>query len=779
MSAATARPFAELFGGRPGDGDIASLARAAARAGYAVLPIRPRTKHPLCTLTQRQANTADKQSAQAARDAGKRNWERVRHACGKDHATTDPATAHRVFKRLAETHPDLNLAVEIHQSRVLVVDADTIEESRSFTALWAAEEREPTLENAAPTVRSPGEVGPDGQWKHSDGGHFWFLLDNDIDLGDIGRTVSIPIGLDTENQAQLKIAGYVLVPPSTRPEGEYRMASDAHIAPAWLIERVQLHLTERRVTRTHRADRCLDTDDTITLAQAAMPWSAILEPRGWSLSYKVDRCGCEIWTAPGEHASPKSGTFHDSGCGQYDTADGFGHVWTDNPPEGLGNSGLKTFSKIQFVAWSDHGGDMSSAMRELEIEYSRSEPTVLTRRDVQPPLVSSSDDSSEDPDEPDESADQGRREEDDDEPDHTSWWFRDLGPVLAGENPEPEPAVLRRGDGKYLFYPGKVNGIIGPSESGKSWIALEAVAQELRAGHAVLYLDFEDTAPGIVSRLRDLDVSDELMSPDAGLLAYVGPEEALHAIAYAEYARVLRDRPWSLIVFDGVNAAMTQDGLDLLSNTDATKFFTKVTRPASLTGATVVTIDHVPKDPEKRGKGGIGAQAKRATVTGAAVSVEVTTPFGRGRSGSVDLVVDKDRPGHVRSTTNAADLWCTALAVASEDGALRFELAVPEEVTRTSNLSQVRADEYRVKVVGYLAEIKAEVSGNTIEKSVTGTAGHIREALAWLVENGYVGRRMDPRNGRTQLHSFFKDYSPDCPTIMSSNDSDDPFRGRQ
>lgn len=382
--AGVSRPFSELFGGRPGDGDIASLARAAARAGYAVLPIRPGTKHPLCTLTANQARTADKRAAEAARDAGRRNWERVRHACGKDHATTDPIVAHRVFKRLAEEHPDLNIAAEISASRMLVVDADTAGELTSFTSLWAGEERDESLVLAAPTVRSPGELGPDGTWKHSHGGHYYFLLDDDDDLGDLGGTVSIPIGTDDDNQAQLKIAGYVLLPPSTRPEGTYVMASDAHPAPAWLVERVQLYLTERRVTRQHRADRCLDADDTLTLEQAALAWSSVLEPRGWSLSYKVDRCGCEIWTAPGEHASPKSATAHDPGCGQFDTADGFLHLWTDNPGPELAASGVRTFSKIQVVAWSDHGGDMGTAMRELGMSRETGPgPTVLTKTDRQ------------------------------------------------------------------------------------------------------------------------------------------------------------------------------------------------------------------------------------------------------------------------------------------------------------------------------------------------------------------------------------------------------------
>jgi hypothetical protein len=368
MTGTAARPFAELFGGLPGDGDIASLARAAARAGYVVLPIIPGKKKPLCTLTERQAKTADRHAAQEAKTAGKRNWEKVRHPCGIYHAMTDPAVAHRIFKRLAAQHPHLNIAVDVYRSRLLVVDADTAEEMRSFTALWAQQENVPALVDAAPTVRSPGVLGPDDQWTHSDGGHFYFLLEDGVNLGDIGATRSIPIGLDEDNQAQLKVSGYVLVPPSVRPEGEYRMASDAHVAPTWLIECVQLHVAARHNTRRHREDRCLDNNDPLTLAQAAIPWSAILEPHGWVLWHKTDRCACEIWTAPGEHASSKSATAHDPGCGSFDTADGFLHMWTDNPPDGLRDSGKQDFSKIQFIAWSNHGGEMGAAMAELGID---------------------------------------------------------------------------------------------------------------------------------------------------------------------------------------------------------------------------------------------------------------------------------------------------------------------------------------------------------------------------------------------------------------------------
>jgi hypothetical protein len=638
MATVTARPFAELFGGRPGDGDIASLARAAARAGYSVLAIKPGTKQPLCMLTANQAKAADKHVAQAAKEAGKRNWERVRHPCGKDHATTDPAIAHRVFKRLAQFHPDLNVAVEVYRSRVLVVDADTIEQLRSFTSLWAAEEHEPALVNAAPTVRSPGEMGPDGAWKHSDGGHFWFLLDDDTDLGDIGNTVSIPIGMDANNQAQLKISGYVLVPPSTRPEGEYRMASDAHSAPAWLVERVQLYVTERRITRVHRADRCLDAGDTIALAQAATSWSAMLEPRGWSLSYKVDRCGCEIWTAPGEHASPKSGTFHDSGCGQYDTADGFGHVWTDNPPEGLAASGLKTFSKIQFVAWSDHGGDMGTAMRELGITRERSEPTVLPKTDrerleeiksLEPaPEPGNGPENDDDPQDVENVPDQS------DDPDPVDALLAELIPASELDNiPPPVPLV----DG--ILDRNSLVRVIGTSGHGKSFFMIDIAGhvslgtawqgRDCTQGNAV-YMVAEGVG-GIRARVRSWEAHHGVKLEHRVMFL----PRAVQVMNQTEWmvwvAAMARIRP-ALIVID------TQARITVGANENEAKDMGVLVARAELlraeTGACVVLVHH---------KGRQGDHGRGSTVVPAALDAEISVTKQGKRRITVLSEKQKDR----------------------------------------------------------------------------------------------------------------------------------------
>ena len=51
----------------------------------------------------------------------------------------------------------------------------------------------------------------------------------------------------------------------------------------------------------------------------------------------------------------------------------------------------------------------------------------------------------------------------------------------------------------------------------------------------------------------------------------------------------------SLIVVDGVNAAMNIMGLDLEKNKDATSFSQEVLRPLRLHNAAILTIDHVTK----------------------------------------------------------------------------------------------------------------------------------------------------------------------------------------
>ena len=250
----------------------------------------------------------------------------------------------------------------------------------------------------------------------------------------------------------------------------------------------------------------------------------------------------------------------------------------------------------------------------------------------------------------------------------TSWWPIDLDPVLAGKVVEHTPEFLEFVDNEPLFYAGKVNGIIGESESGKTWIALEAVKQALGCEQRVLYMDFEDSAPGIVSRLRSLGVTDFTN------LSYMSPDEGFGTRAKLDLAETLHTLAPDLAVLDGFNAAMNVLGLDINSNNDATTFAQLLLKPVAATGVCLIYVDHVPKSKDARGKGGIGAQAKRAMTTGCTLSVTVMNPFGRGNVGRLALSVDKDRAGHVRGyATDAKNLGTVVLESDKDSGNIKVD----------------------------------------------------------------------------------------------------------
>jgi len=334
----------------------------------------------------------------------------------------------------------------------------------------------------------------------------------------------------------------------------------------------------------------------------------------------------------------------------------------------------------------------------------------------------------------------------------TSWWPRDLEAVLAGEYDEPEPVVLARSDGRCLFYAAKVNGIIGESESGKTWIALLAVLQELQQHRRVLYLDFEDTAAGIVSRLRSLGASDD----ELRLLAYIGPDESLTALAAADLDEVLSLTDWTLIVLDGFNAAMSLLGLNINDNNDATRFSQELLKRLSASGAAVVYVDHVPKDKDNRGKGGIGAQAKRAMTTGCAILADVVLPFGRGMTGKLRLSVDKDRPGFVRAVSAGAKSAGNAILTSSEDGTVTIVIEAPD-LRPAEERGPFRPTKLMARISHFLETCDGTdgVSRNEIEKSVTGDNNGLRQALDVLVDEHYVKRWPA---GRAVLHRLERPF---------------------
>lgn len=324
----------------------------------------------------------------------------------------------------------------------------------------------------------------------------------------------------------------------------------------------------------------------------------------------------------------------------------------------------------------------------------------------------------------------------------TSWAPVNLGPILAGSYTPEQPAQLQRTDGHRLLYAGRINGLIGESESGKSWVAMHACCQAMLGGEAVLFIDHEDTAAGVVGRFRALGIPDELL---AGLLTYLNPDESLGPLQRADLVLTMANNAPTLIVVDGVNAAMSAMGLDLDKNKDATLYYQQVLKALSSQGATVVTIDHVTKNKDGRGGYAIGAQAKRAMTDGAIIEVEAVAKFGRGQNGKIRLRVSKDRMGEVRAISGG-DGWLGDLDLTSDvNGDVTMVLS---GIPTVEDAEPQRPYIVMERISNLLHTTRGAMTTRGIREGVPNRSAAVDEALALLVAEGYVERTAGgPRGG--------------------------------
>jgi hypothetical protein len=349
--------------------------------------------------------------------------------------------------------------------------------------------------------------------------------------------------------------------------------------------------------------------------------------------------------------------------------------------------------------------------------------------------------------------------------DRTSWWPQPLADRAAQANEQPDPAHLTRDDNKNLFYAGKVNGFIGESESGKSWLALLAATQAIHQGQTVLILDFEDSPGSADSRLQTLGCTPEQRS----LVKYANPEESFIGQAKADLEESLADR-YTIIIIDGVNAAMTLLGYDINSNTDATLFTTKFLRPLAHTGACVITVDHVPKNPDTRGKGGIGAQAKRSMQDGTCILVEVMEPFGKGQSGVLKLTIDKDRHGAARGISGGGKNAGKAHLV-SISNQVRIHIEAPD--LRPPNERDWQPTGVMEQCSKLLEDVGGQLSFRAIKDAVSSREETIKQALKALRDGGYIDIASGPN--RSLLHSHkmpFRENPPVSPGVSQVSPGD-------
>lgn len=453
-------------------------------------------------------------------------------------------------------------------------------------------------------------------------------------------------------------------------------------------------------------------------------WDEIIGARGWTKVYTA--AGITYWRRPGKSMGISATTGRNDGDNLY--------VFTTSTEL----DAEKPYSKFAAVTHLDFNGDFSACAKDLRrkgyggltvvptlVAVGSSDHAAIVPAPA--PAAHAEDDA--------DTEDQVINEITGEIRERSSWWPKALD--LDNTKEEPGPAFLTRDDGSNLIYRGKVNGLLGESESGKTWVALLAVQQCLVAGQRVLYLDMEDSARGILGRLRALGTIDYHLKN----LVYANPDEGMSQEAAADLYEALATFEPDLVIVDGVNAAMTLLGLDLNSNTDATKFSQSVLKPLKRGGAAVLTIDHVPKNKDNRGSYAIGAQSKRADIDGASFSVEVLAPFGRGQNGELRLTVTKDRPGHVRAIAMGAKIAGIAHLRSSGENNVRIAIVpvgAPNGTFRPTHLME--------KVSRLLEAAALPLSKGAVEKGVEGKAENVRAACQVLIDEGFIKVENGARN---------------------------------
>ena len=442
---------------------------------------------------------------------------------------------------------------------------------------------------------------------------------------------------------------------------------------------------------------------------AKAKWSDILI--GWKQIYTSG--GVTYWCRPGKDTGISATTGRNDGDNLF--------VFTTSTTF----EAEKPYSKFAAFAHLNHSGDFSSAakaLRALGYGAQNSLPSLTQLQELAKPTLTVV------PDIDSDHIEQVRE--------RSSWYPKPLD--LDGEIEQPEPEFLARNDGHRLFYRGKINALLGESESGKTWVALLAVKQALEIQQKVIYLDFEDSGKGILSRLRSLGLENRHFAN----FTYANPDQNLTLNERMDLVDALTEIVPELIILDGVNAAMTLLALDLTSNRDATFFSQQLLKPLALSGACVITIDHVPKSKDNRGNYAIGAQAKRADINGCAIAVEVTLPFGKGMNGELNLKVTKDRPGAVREHSKEAKFAGTVELRSTAEGMVTMTIISPQMVvgdrTRPTHLME--------QVSKTLEASTMPLSKNAVIKEVQGRREWVLIAIQILIDEKFVAIENGSRN---------------------------------
>jgi len=225
------------------------------------------------------------------------------------------------------------------ESGVWVVDIDN-KDGKQGSIAWLL------LQAMHGTIRTAHITTPTG------GQHWYFRWTEAMNAKAVNKQVSTHSALDTRTEG-----GYVLLPPSQTPQGQYLEDSDDGFAqniveaPAWLMGLLEDKVPEKREPPSFSAPLPTLHANGLSPAEAfnvRFSWIEILEPYGWVCTQNSDTKA--TWKRPGKH----------KGAGATTTATCF-YVFSSSTEF----EARKGYSKFGAYAVLRHGGDRSAAARHL------------------------------------------------------------------------------------------------------------------------------------------------------------------------------------------------------------------------------------------------------------------------------------------------------------------------------------------------------------------------------------------------------------------------------
>jgi hypothetical protein len=314
---------------------------------------------------------------------------------------------------------------------------------------------------------------------------------------------------------------------------------------------------------------------------------------------------------------------------------------------------------------------------------------------------------------------------------------------LDGDDEEETPPNLLLG----LFYPDMRHLLFGETESQKTWLALCAAVEVIRAGKKVLWIDYEMTPRAIRQRLRALGCTPEQIKDS---IIYMQPCEALRPDSQATLKATLDEHNPGLVVIDAISGSVGTALLDDNSNVQVEQWWQGLAAMLWEKGKrALIVIDHVNKDAQTRGRYPSGSKRK---LEGADVGLQVEAIRRLAKhppnNGLLKVTVSKDRPGWLPRQTATE----VALDI-DEDGGITWTV---KSGTATAEGKSFRPTNLMEKASRYI-EANPGKSKSVVEGNMDGQGkekgkgkGKGKGAYRWLaidllIKEGFVRTENGPR----------------------------------